>query len=624
MTLTPTFNPASRPDPLPWLATFLLLALLWVAQALVNAPQSSPRIQDPGLAQAVYRAVDQSRYLAYRDTPQSQIMANPAQGFQTRFTDQGIRVMGDDWTWGLEVESYGYGSQETLPTAAAQAQENRVSYQRGPVTEWYINTDQGLEQGFTLSRRPQGTATGPLHLTMALVGDLQPTGDTRGLTFQTRTGQSVLAYRKLYVHDARGQTLPAEMVLTGQRLALVVADQNAVYPVTIDPVVTSVNKLVPFGGFDFNQYAYTVDIDGLTAVVGAPYDLRSVNTAYKLPTYVFVFNRRQGVWTQQARLSGSDSRPLDFFGSALALNGNTLAVGSYGVNNRTGAVYVFERTQDTAGVVTWTQKAQIFAADRAEFDRFGYTVALDDNTLAVGSYRSDPKGSFSGSAYVFVRNQGVWSQQAKLIPTDGYQYDYFGYAISLRRDTILVGAYPANGYQGKVYVFARSGATWSEQAILTASDGLPNDAFGYSVALSGETAVVGAYTATGYKGKVYVFVRSGTTWSEQAILTASDGLSTEAGGDEFGISVAINVNTLVVGAHGAGGKVGAAYLFKRDGTTWTEQSKLLPGDIRYDTLTGVPLTMGFGYAVDIDSNNNVLVGSPGYNLYQLVGWAYLF
>jgi len=253
---------------------------------------------------------------------------------------------------------------------------------------------------------------------------------------------------------------------------------------------------------------------------------------------------------------------------------------------------------------------KVIASDGAEGDWFGYSVALYKDTALVGTNGSDVNGnSGQGSAYVFTRSGTSWSQQAKLTASDGAAYDSFGTSVALDGDTALVGAYTdtvgANSNQGSAYVFVRSGTSWSQQKKLTASDGAADDHFGYSVALSGETALVGTYTdtvgANPSQGSAYVFVRSGTNWSQQTRLTAADG----AASDYFGYSVALSGNTALVGAIfddiNANNDQGSAYVFTRSGTSWSQQKKLTSQDgAAYDA---------FGYSVAL-YGNTALVGTP--------------
>jgi hypothetical protein len=253
-------------------------------------------------------------------------------------------------------------------------------------------------------------------------------------------------------------------------------------------------------------------------------------------------------YTEQAKLTASDGADGDWFGEAVALDGKYALVGA----PWDGSVYVFKRKGSS-----WSEQAKLTASDGADGDWFGGAVALDGKYALVGAPWDDDN---KGSVYVFKRKGKRWSEPVKIIANDGAQGDRFGTSVALDGDTALVGAYwdDDNGYNsGSAYVFEGSGTTWSEQAKLTASDGAAGDRFGTSVALDGDTALVGAPWEGGERegnfktydlGAAYVFVRSGTTWSEQDKLTASDGTSS----DDFGISVALDGDTALVGSYGDG------------------------------------------------------------------------
>ena len=227
----------------------------------------------------------------------------------------------------------------------------------------------------------------------------------------------------------------------------------------------------------------------------------------------------------------------------------------------------------------WTWQQDLVANDGATIsviggDFFGVSVALDGDTAVVGANQDDDNGSNSGSVYVFVRSGTTWTQQRKLVANDGTEYDLFGTSVALDGDTAVVGATgdDDNGsHSGSAYVFFRSGTTWTQQQKLVANDGASQDYFSNSVALDGDIAVIGApgHYMSPNSGSVYVFFRSGTTWSQQQKLVAGDG----AAGDAFGVSVALDGDTAVVGV---GDNVdGFLYVFVRSGTTWTQQQKLV-------------------------------------------------
>ena len=313
----------------------------------------------------------------------------------------------------------------------------------------------------------------------------------------------------------------------------------------------------------------------------------------------------QAAFLEEAKLTG-ENEVNAYFGCSVAISGDTAVVGVHGddiffVGENTGSAYVFVRSG-----TTWTQQQKLLAGDGAGYDEFGISVAISGDTIVVGAPYDDDLYSRSGSAYVFVRNAGAWSEQQKLTASDAAFQDDFGRSVAISGDTIVVGANGDDGDgdlvndSGSAYVFVRSGSTWTEQQKLTASDGAEWDCFGYSAGISGDTAVVGAYPLYGSStssDSAYVFVRSGSTWTEQQKLTASD----RAAGDAFGMSVAISGDTIAVGANGdddMGSASGSAYVFARSGSTWTEQPKLNASDgSEYDH---------FGYSVAIDGDTLVV------------------
>ena len=294
--------------------------------------------------------------------------------------------------------------------------------------------------------------------------------------------------------------------------------------------------------------------------------------------------RGQCTWEEIARVGASDAAELDTFGSAVAMSGDTALVGAPGnddVDSASGSAYVFVRT---AGA--WTEQAKLVASDAAAMDAFGTSVAIDGDTAVVGAISDDDGGSASGSAYVFVRAAGVWTQQGKLTASDAAADDAFGATVAVSGDTILIGAWgddePLAFQVGSAYVFVRTAGVWTQQAKLTASDAVGQEYFGKSVALSGNTALIGAFgddhAGGNGAGSAYVFVRNGAAWAQQAKLTASDA----AASDQFGISVAVSGDTAVIGAvlddHAGGVDAGSAYVFTRAGAVWTQRAKLTSSD----------------------------------------------
>ena len=279
--------------------------------------------------------------------------------------------------------------------------------------------------------------------------------------------------------------------------------------------------------------------------------------------------------------TASDPETNDNFGSALAVDNGTAVVGAPGGNGGKGAAYVFAR--NSAGA--WSQVAELTALnDGAENDMFGHSVAVHGDTAVVGA---PGRNGGKGAAYVFTRASGVWGQPVKL--TDGADMagDEFGHSVAVHGDTVVVGAYQDddNGSNsGSTYVFTwdTQNKEWSEAVKLNASDADSIDYFGYSVAVHDDSIVIGAYgdeDKGNISGAAYVFTwnTQNNEWSQAMKLTAYDG----ALGDQFGRAVAVDDDTVVVGARGDNSNQGAAYVFTRPDTGWAndaETAKLTASD----------------------------------------------
>lgn len=206
-------------------------------------------------------------------------------------------------------------------------------------------------------------------------------------------------------------------------------------------------------------------------------------------------------------------------------------------------------------------------------DHFGLVVAVSGDTAVIGAPVNQTNSPRTGQSVVFVRTGNVWSYQATLVANDADLQSLFGRSVAISGDTIVVGAPFNAAYRGAAYVFTRTGTVWTQQQKLTAGGGALDGQIGGSVGISGNTIVVGSYSDDNFAGSAYVFVRSGTTWTQQQRLTASDRIINAF----FGVSVAIDGETIISGAPYRNPK-GAAYVFTRAGATWTEQQKLTPSD----------------------------------------------
>ena len=311
-----------------------------------------------------------------------------------------------------------------------------------------------------------------------------------------------------------------------------------------------------FSGGSGNQVAA---LSGDTAIVGA-IGARDHNGV--LTGAAHIFTRSGGDWTQQAKIFPTNGLHNAIFGDAVSISGDTAVIGAQfdnEIGSNTGAAYVFTRSGDV-----WTQQAKLLPADGAPNSaNFGSSVSVRGSTVVVGEPRDGENGSASGSAYVFTESGGVWSQQAKLLPSAGSPHSHFGWSVSIDGDSVLIGE-RRGGVSGSAYVFTRSGGVWTEQAKLNGSDATGGAEFGHTVSISGDSAVIGAFWDNSdngiNSGSVFVFTRSGGVWTERAKLIASDG----AAGDVFGISVSISDGTAVIGAHADddnGNSAGSAYVF---------------------------------------------------------------
>jgi hypothetical protein len=589
-------------------------------------------LKKQGLYGSLSEAMSAARYSVQwsKNTPWKESVGayyanNPSQQMTAFFTPSGIHLRSQsaekrqDWNVGMRLSCYGYG--EDLTTVAAgelKVEGNRVEITRpNGLTEWYVNQAEGLEHGFKIAAPPDGRKSGePLRLRLELEGNLQakPLAVADGIELQGAGGEQVLRYDRLHVFDADGRELAANLRAAGKQVWLEVAEGEAVYPLIIDPTFSQQQKLTASDGAAGVLFGFSVAISGETIVVGAPFD--NVGAIFFAGS-AYVFVRSGATWSLQQKLTASDGARYNSFGYSVAISDETIVVGALedDVESKQAedSAYVFVRSG-----TTWSQQQKLTLADNKGDIQFGNSVAISGETLVVSAVGAD---GARGSAYVFVRSGTTWSQQQKLIASDGEASDHFGVSVAISGETIVVGVYSddigAAVDQGSAYVFVRSGITWSQQQKLIASDGQAFVSFGYSVAISGETIVVGALNddvgLSVNQGSVYVFVRSGTTWSQQQKLTDVDGAS----GDAFGYSVGISGETIIASAINTNENQGSAYVFVRTGITWSQQQKITASDgAAFDE---------FGRSVAI-SCETIVVGAPGDNFgpRQNQGSAYVF
>ncbi|PSQ58845.1 MAG: PKD domain-containing protein [Halobacteriales archaeon SW_9_67_25] len=344
---------------------------------------------------------------------------------------------------------------------------------------------------------------------------------------------------------------------------------------------------------DGDRFGWSMATDGDTLLVGAVTD---DDPNGEQAGSVYVFERDGGDWSQTAKLAPDDGDDGDFFGSAVALAGETALVGARRDEDpaSAGSAYVFERTDDG-----WEQAAKLVPGTITVQARLGWSVALAGETALVGAPQdsTDVGGAAAGTVPVFERTEEGWEQQATLTPESASEGDLFGTALSAAGDTVVVGAAgtaePNGDQAGAAYVFERDregrggdgdgsdgDGVWSQTAKLVPDDGDDGDLFGTAVALDSDTALVPAVGDEDPNGtdagSAYVFERDGEDWTQTAKLIADDGTE----GDSFGWSVALEDGTALVGARRTdepnGEDGGAAYLFGTDGDGWAQRAKIAP------------------------------------------------
>jgi len=328
-------------------------------------------------------------------------------------------------------------------------------------------------------------------------------------------------------------------------------------------------KLTATDGQVNDHFGISVSISGDYAIMGAANDNdKGVDSG---AAYIF---RWDGTgWIQQQKLTAADANDGHWFGNSVSISGDYAIVGARhgdGNFNNSGAAYIFRRNG-----TNWVQQAKLIASDGVLGDCFGI-VSISGGYAVVGAFCDDNRGS----AYIFKRDGTNWSQQQKLTAADGEPGDGFGKSVSISGDKIIVGAHgddDGGAESGSAYIYRLLyGTRWVRQQKITAADSVLGDSFGISVSICSDKIIVGAYWDDDLgtnSGSAYIFRWDDTGWVQQAKLLAIDG----AESDHFGFSVSISGDLAIVGAWGdndKGNDSGSAYIFRWDGTNWVQQQKL--------------------------------------------------
>jgi FG-GAP repeat protein len=342
------------------------------------------------------------------------------------------------------------------------------------------------------------------------------------------------------------------------------------------------------------QFGSAASLDGSLALFGADGDNGFRGAAY-------FYTKGDAGWTELQRITPDDDTAAEF-GYRVLLRGDVAIVtadqSSPNNNAAQGSAYVF--APDDTG--TWAQTEILLADDGQTFDNFGSTASMDGNTLVIGAHGATVgPNAAQGAAYLFANHNGNFAQFDKLVADDGVAFDNFGITTAIAGDTLFVGAATAaigghNG-QGAVYAYHLDNGTWAQTQKLVADDGATNDDFGLSLAFDGTTLMVGSIFSGG-TGAVYVFTNDGTGWQQQQRLSV-DGISQFS---FFGNAIALHGGEALIGADGenvgTNTTVGAAYLFRFDGSSWNEEHTFLSSDGTTDDF--------FGLAVDYDGSTALI------------------
>ncbi len=539
---------------------------------------------------------------------------HPRQGFSALISEGQAAIIapGDSGELRLRLARAGCAPQpQPVAAATLSTLRNRVELQRGGVTEWYVHGPLGLEQGFSLLRPFDCAASEELALELELSSSLQAEqidqAATSEILFRDKAGHVVMRYGELFAYDAEHRALDVTWKLDGQKISIYVDPGDAKYPITIDPLVwLQQQKLIASDAATDDQFGYAVSISGDTAAVAAP---KADLPGFTDTGAVYVYVRAGTTWTEQQKIVANDAAGFEEFGHAIALEGDTLAVAAWHAaipgTADTGAVYVFKRA-----ATTWALEQKLVASDAANRDLFGSGVALSKDTIIAGAMNADVGGlNNSGAAYVYTRVGTTWTQQAKIIAADRASNDLLGWAVALDNDTAVIGAPGVRQFTpgfrldaGSVYVFTRSGTTWSQQAKLRPAMAETSDWYGSSVAVYGDHLIMAtpyADNSMSDSGAALIFTRSGTTWTLARSLPA---LATPFG--RYGQGVAISASQILIGqpqGTSPGGTNGNLEVLALSGGAWVNEDGVYGSDGN-DSLS-------YGWSVAVSGTTGV-IGAP--------------
>ena len=366
------------------------------------------------------------------------------------------------------------------------------------------------------------------------------------------------------------------------------------------------NKLIASDGLAGDRFGFSVSINGDYAIVGAPGPDENNDTSGS----AYIFKREGSNWIQQDKLAAFPNAYGDYFGCAVSIYDDYAIIGAYGNDIYLGSAYMFKREG-----TNWIQQDELVG--QVNRIGFGNSVSIGGDYAIIGDPKYLKRGTkrYSnnqyGAAYIYKLEGSHLTEQAIVLGSGSELYDRFGCAVSIDGDYAVVGAkigYGRRDETGAAYTFKREGTYWIEQAVLYTSDGSTTDLFGSSVSIYGDYILIGApgNNENGNdSGSAYIFKRDGITWTLQTKLTAQDGKD----GDLFGSSVFICGDYAVIGApydddDVNGNDCGSVYIFKREGVNWNQKKKLTTSDAENDNRFGCSVSIGGDY---------IIIGAEGDN-----------
>ncbi len=558
-----------------------------------------------GKSQKVYQAKKNNDHYVF---------LNPSQSLEMRFDGNGALVKTKQGTWGLSWVAQQNSLGGSSLTPSFRVEQNRVTYDHGSIEEWYVNGPYGIQQGFTLKKKRSEDGN-RVTLRLKEVGNLKGYLENGTLKVtpsakQESNKSEVITYGGLYAYDAQGKSLPVWMEKESDHLLIHAETLGADYPIVIDPFIRQARALTSYQGFFAghvnNIFGWSTALSGNRMVIGAPYQNVGSNVRQGA---AYVFSRLGTSWVQEAVLIAGDGAAGDIFGAAVGIDGDRIVVAApyndIGSHPNQGAVYFFSFSSVSEA---WSQEQKIVTSNGMSNDNLGYfseptrTLVIEGDTLVVGSLTAN---GGRGAVYVFNYSiPSLWTQQQELTAIDGNVGDFFGSAIALSGNMIIVGAYGDDigsvANQGAAYVFTRLNPTaeWQLVERLTANDGSSDDNFGFAVAASGNRVVIGAPNkAVGMnysQGAIYVFTLTGSTWSQVRIV-AERGSTNEL----LGRSISFNGLRILGGARGISDRsyrdVGGGYLFSLVGSSWLQVQKLTINESRNTAWYGDSVALDGDY-----------------------------